>query len=198
LDVSNVQLADRGDSSLGEREDEKMKEVLQVTALSGYPEEIGRWLWSMQELRRKTLELVEGLDQATLDWEGSDGRDNAIGSLLYHLALVEMSWLHYDLLLLKEFPSEVKSDFPFEGWTAQSGMTSIPNVSLSDHLGRLERSRSIFLDAFRGMTLDDWRRLRSPSDEEDVTPEWVVFHLVEHEAGHGFQISAMKRRAPKA
>jgi hypothetical protein len=179
----------------GEQEVEKMKEVLQVTALSGYPDEIGRWLWAMQTMRSKTLELVEGLDQATLDWAGPDGRDNAIGSLLYHIALVEMSWLHYDLLLLKEFPPEVKSDFPFEGWSAEAVMTHVPNVSLADHLGRLERSRSIFLDAFRGMTVDDWRRLRSPSDEEDVTREWVVFHLVEHEAGHAFQINAIKRRA---
>jgi uncharacterized damage-inducible protein DinB len=174
-----------------------MSEVLQVTALSGYPDEIGRWLWAMEELRRTTLQLVEGLDQATLDWEGPDGRDNAIGSLLYHIALVEMSWLHYDLLLQKEFPPEVKSDFPFEGWSAQSVLTRVPNVSLGDHLGRLERSRSIFLDAFRGMTLDEWRRLRSPDGDEHVTPEWVVFHLVEHEAGHGFQISAMKGRVSR-
>jgi hypothetical protein len=172
-----------------------MKEVLQVTALSGYPDEIGRWLWAMQALRSRTLELVEGLDQATLDWEGPDGRDNAIGSLLYHIALVEMSWLHFDLLLQKELPPAVKSDFPFDMGSAQAGLTRVPNVSLGDHLGRLERSRSIFLDAFRGMALDDWRRLRSPSDEEEVTPEWVVFHLVEHEAGHGFQISAIKGRA---
>ncbi|MDB4894246.1 MAG: hypothetical protein JWN15_508 [Firmicutes bacterium] len=172
-----------------------MKEILQVTALSGYPDEIGRWLWSMQALRSGTLEMVEGLDQATLDWQGPDGRDNAIGSLLYHIARVEMSWLHYDLLLLKEFPPAVNSDFPFEGWSSPTSMMHVPNVSLADHLGRLERSRSIFLDAFRGMTVADWRRLRSPSPEEDVTPEWVVFHLAEHEAGHQYQINAIKRRA---
>jgi hypothetical protein len=174
-----------------------MSEVLQVTPLSGYPDEIGRWLWAMQELRRSTLERALGLDQATLDWEGPDGRDNAIGSLLYHIGLVEMSWLHYDLLLLKEFPPAVKSDFPFEGWSAQTGLTRLPNVLLAEHLGRLERSRSIFLDAFRGMTVDEWRRLRTPDGDEHVTPEWVLFHLVEHEAGHAFQISAMKGRAKR-
>lgn len=175
-----------------------MGEVLQVTALSGYPDEIGRWLWAMQELRRRTLELVEGLDQATLDWEGPDGRENAIGSLLYHIALVEMSWLHFDLLLQKEFPPEVKRDFPFDMGSAHAGLRRVPNVPLGEHLSRLERSRSIFLDAFRGMTLDDWRSLRSfGGDADQVTPEWVVFHLVEHEAGHACQISAMKRRAKR-
>jgi hypothetical protein len=135
-------------------------------------------------------------DAGASDWEGPDGRENAIGSLLYHTALVEMSWLYFDLLLHQEFPPEVKSDFPFDMGSAQGGLTRVPNVSLAEHLGRLERSRSIFLDAFRGMTLDDWRSLRGfGGDAEQVTPEWVVFHLVEHEAGHAFQISAMKRRS---
>lgn len=174
-----------------------MGEVLQVTALSGYPDEIGRWLWAMQETRRKTLELVQGLDQATLDWKGPDGRENSIGSLLYHLALVEMSWLHFDLLLRQDFPPEVKSDLPFEmGSAAHKGLTHVPDIALEEHLGRLERSRAIFLEAFRGMTLDDWRRLRHfGGDADHVSPEWVVFHLVEHEAGHACQISSLRRRA---
>jgi uncharacterized damage-inducible protein DinB len=182
-----------------EREDETMGEVLQVTALPGYPDEIGRWLWAMQAVRSKTLELVEGLDQATLDWEGPDGRENSIGSLLYHIALVEMSWLHFDLLLQEDFPPEVKRDFPFEMGGGPPGLTRVPNISLEEHLGRLERSRTVFLDAFRGMTLDDWRRLRTfGGDADEVSPEWVVFHLVEHEAGHACQISAMKHRVRRS
>lgn len=172
-----------------------MSEVLQVTALKGYPDEIGRWLWAMQALRHRTLKSIEDLDQATLDWEGPDGGDNAIGSLLYHIALTEMSWLYLDILQ-QEFPSEVKSDFPYDMVNPQGSLTRIRNVSLEVHIGRLERSRSIFLEAFRNITADDWRRLRSPEDVKyEVTPEWAVFHLVEHEAGHTFQISAIKQRA---
>lgn len=172
-----------------------MRQVLQVTALSGYPDEIGRWLWAMQAVRGKTLWLVDGLDQATLDWEGPDGRENSIGSLLYHIALVEIGWLYTDILG-QEFPPEVERECAFPMWTAEGGMGRVPNVSLLDHLGRLERLRSNFLTTLRGMTLDDWRRLRSPEGEDyDVTPEWAIFHLVEHEAGHQAQISSLKRRA---
>lgn len=174
-----------------------MSEILEVRALPGYPDEIGRWLWAMEELRRRTLELVEDLDQATLDWEGQDGQDNSIGSLLYHIALVEMSWLYYDLLR-QEFPHEVQVDFPLDMGSSKAGLTRVPNVSLQEHLDRLARSRSVFLDEFRRMTLDDWRRLSSPEGEDyEVTPEWVVFHLVEHEAGHAFQISSTIRRAKR-
>ncbi|HLN60922.1 MAG TPA: DinB family protein [Symbiobacteriaceae bacterium] len=171
-----------------------MGDVLQVKGLAGYPNEIGRWLWTMQAVRQKTLELVEGLDQATLDWQGPDGRENAIGSLLYHIAVVEMSWLHFDLLLRKDFPPEVSSLFRVEPWK-DGVLAHIPNASLEEHLSRLEQSRSVFLNAFRGMTLEDWRTLRIPSEDEQVTPEWVVFHLMEHEAGHAYQIASIKRRA---
>lgn len=172
-----------------------MREVLQVNALSGYPDEIGRWLWAMQAVRGKTLWVVEGLDQATLDWEGPDGQENSIGSLLYHIALVEIGWLFTDILR-QEFPPKVECEFSFAMWTAEGGMGRVHNVSLAEHLGRLERIRSIFLETLRGMKLDDWRRLRSPEGENyDVTPEWAIFHLVEHEAGHAAQISYLKRRA---
>lgn len=172
-----------------------MSEILQVAPLQGYPDELGRWLWAMQTTRNRTLELVEGLNQVTLDWEGPDGLDNSIGTLLYHIALAEMAWLYLDILE-GTFPPEVKNDFPFEMVDSQKEITRVANVTLEEHLGRLARSRSLFLNAFHHITLDDWRRLRSPEDVEyEVTPEWAVFHLVEHEAGHAFQISSLKRRA---
>jgi hypothetical protein len=48
------------------------------------------------------------------------------------------------------------------------------------------------------MSLADWRTPRSPKNEDySVTPEWMVFHLVEHEAGHIFQVSALRSRASR-
>ena len=46
------------------------------------------------------------------------------------------------------------------------------------------------------MDLAEWRRLRPPVNEQnyETTPEWAVFHLIEHEAGHAFQISSLKAR----
>ena len=66
-------------------------------------------------------------------------------------------------------------------------------------MGRLARSRKVFLETFREIPGEEWRRLRSPEGEDySVTPEWAVFHLVEHEAGHAFQISSLKARARRA
>ncbi len=176
-----------------------MSRTLTVEALPGYPSEIGTWLWAMQEVRRRTLRLAEGLDQRTLDWEGADGRENAIGSLLYHIALVEMHWLYEDVMQRDDLPSTLKPDFPFGTREADGHLTRVLGVPLAEHVARLNRSREVFLEEFRAISPDEWRRLRRPYDFEKVkyavTPEWAVFHLVEHEAGHGFQISSLKARA---
>lgn len=108
--------------------------ALEVKPLRGYEPEIGGWLWMMEQVRRRTLELVAGLDQETLDWEGPDGGENAIGSLLYHIALVEMSWLFLDIFE-QEFPPEVKADFPHEMADDASRLARVPGVPLAEHLG---------------------------------------------------------------
>lgn len=176
-----------------------MRRIQEVTPLQGYEPEIGRWLWMLQEVRRRTLRLVEGLDQRTLDWEGPDGWENAIGSLLYHIAAVELGWLFFDIFGEQDFPADLKPEFPHDLADSSGHLTRVPGVALSEHLRRLELSRNMFLDKVRLISIEEWRRLRRPPDDVDydVTPEWAVFHLVEHEAGHAFQISSLKRRAAR-
>jgi hypothetical protein len=171
-----------------------VKRLLQVTPLDDYDVDIGRWLWALQDARRITLRAVDGLDVATLDWRGPDGSENSIGSLLYHVAGVEMGWLFYDVLG-RALPDDVKAEFPYEAWT-DAALTHVGGLPLDEHVGRLERTRAIFLEHLRGMDASDFRRLTAPeSGEYEVTPEWVVYHLVEHEAGHAYQMRSLRRRA---
>ncbi len=179
-----------------------MVETLAIAPLEGYVPEIGRWMWAMSEVRRRTLRLVEGLDQRTLDWEGPDGRENAIGSLLYHIAMVEMGWLYRDVMGREDLPPALKPDFPFKMTEVDRHLTRVLGVPLPKHVARLSRSREVFLEELRAISIDDWRRLRRPPDfatvNYELTPEWAVFHLVEHEAGHAFQISSLKARARRS
>ena len=171
-----------------------MKDLLQVKPLDGYPAEIGRWLWALEDARRITKRAVDGLDVATLDWRGADGSENSIGSLLYHVAGVEMGWLFIDVLG-RDLPADVEADLPFEAWT-DGRMTHVGGVTLEEHLDRLDRTRGVFLDHLHRMDLAEFRRVRAPANEDyEVTPEWVVYHLVEHEVGHAYQMRSLKRRA---
>jgi uncharacterized damage-inducible protein DinB len=174
-----------------------MRNVLQSVSLTGYEPEIGHWLWAMEDVRHRTVDSVAGLDPSTVDWAGPEGSENTIGSLLYHIALVEISWLFMDIFE-SEFPTEVRTLFPYAMATNER-LTPVLGLSLEEHLDRLSGSRRIFLEALKGMSVDDWHRLRSPEDTSyQVTPAWVAFHLIEHEAGHAAQIRSLKARSHRA
>lgn len=170
------------------------REILTMTPLPGAAAEVGPWLWAMQETRRGVLQTVSGLEQDALDWRGASGEENSIGSLLYHLALVEMSWLYEDMLLMD--PSEeVAALLPHPSRDAEGRLAHVAGETLAQHLGRLAQSRADFLRRMTGMTPTDWHTLREPPGTDYAcTPAWVVFHLVEHEAGHLFQIRESLRR----
>ena len=172
---------------------------VQIEPLEGYDPEVGRWLWALQDVRhRYTLRLVKDLDERLLDWEGPDGQENAIGSLLYHIAAVEMGWLYTDLKGLTEFPPTIKPDFPFpDREPDRNHLTRVLGVPIAEHVARLNRSREVFLKELEGISSAEWRRLRPSPPQEEVTPEWVVFHLVEHEAGHAFQMRSLKARGTR-
>ena len=174
--------------------DERRK--LHGGALPGYPEEIGRWLWAMEEVRTHTLGLTLGMNHRTLEWSGPRGDENSVSTLLYHIAIVEMDWLFSDLHE-GELPEALRPELPFPMRTGEK-LTPVTGLSLGDHHARLDRTRRVFLKDMEGMTLSEWRRPRHPPNVDyEVTPQWAVFHLVEHEAGHAFQISALMARAAR-
>jgi len=201
-----------------------------VEALPGCEPEIGRWLWALEDTRRRTKRSLDGLTQAVIDWphpltpspevelhtsgdgeshspllttavsssgEGSGVRPgNSIGTLLYHLAAIEIDWLYADVLQ-KPWPPELEMQFPFDVRDEQGHLIAVRGLSLDAHLRRLDAVRSILLDAFRGMSLDEFRRAWR-TQGYDVTPEWVIHHLMQHEAEHRGQIGEIRIRAEQS
>jgi len=76
-------------------------------------------------------------------------------------------------------------------------LTSVINESFSSHLERLSKCRQYFLSAFEGMSAEEFRRPRKVENYE-VTPEWVIHHLMQHEAEHRGQIGEIRRMAERA
>ncbi len=138
-----------------------------MVPLVGYDPEIGRWLWGLEETRRRTLRLLEGIDQRTLDWEGPDSRENAIGTLLYHIADAELSWL-YENMLGRDDPPVVQADFPIPSRDKHGRLSRVLAVPLEEHLALLGRCRRRFLEEFQAISLEQWRTPRPPgSDRRD-------------------------------
>lgn len=169
--------------------------------------EIGRALWALQDARSRTLEELEGVTAAMVDWLPTPGHalrgasqptdsESSIGTVLYHLADIEADWLYAEVLEQPEFPSDAVALFPYDVRDGQGQLTQVTGVPLAEHLQRLAVVRRLLLDVFEAMELAEFRRVRA-LPPYDVTPEWVLHHLMQHEAEHRSQIGALRARAQR-
>lgn len=174
---------------------DETRERLVVTPVVAAEPEIARWLWALEDTRALTRERLAGIDGELLDWLPSDGV-NSIGTLLYHIAIIEADWLYAEVLE-QEFPLEVAALFPYDVRDSERNLTAITGRSLVEHDTLLDAVRALLLAAFQFMTLEDFRRTRSLPNY-DVTPEWVLHHLIQHEAEHRGELGDLRRRAEMA
>ncbi len=158
------------------------------TRLSAEPE-IGRWLWALQDARQRTHEKLAEVPAAAVDWMPPHG-DSSIGTVLYHMALIEADWLYAEVLE-QDYPASVNVLLPHEHRDAHGHLSKTEGTSLAAHLERLATIRGLLLEVYQPMTLADFRRPR-PLPGYDVTPEWVLHHLMQHEAEHRSQIDALR------
>jgi uncharacterized damage-inducible protein DinB len=165
-----------------------------ITPYPSKEAEIGHWLGAFQDARARTLEQLEGLSQPVIDWLPPE-EESSIGTVLYHIALIEADWL-YEEVLEQPLPPEVEALFPFHHRDSQGRLTQVRGFSLEDYLNLLAKVRILLLGVYGRMDLSDFRRARS-LEPYDVTPEWVLHHLMQHEAEHRSQIGALRNRAER-
>ena len=150
----------------------------------------------MEDTRRRTKEALDGVSSEVLDWTGV-GDPNSIATLLYHIAAIEMDWLYVDILGRSDFPPEVKPLLPYDVRDDEGLLVAVQGMGLRAHLDRLDATRNALLSELRGLRIGDLGRVRHLPDC-DVTPEWVLHHLMQHEAEHRGQIMAVRTLAERA
>lgn len=143
---------------------------------------IGGWLAALADARRRTKAAVAGLAQATLDWQPPDA-GNGVGTLLYHIALIEADWLSAEVREEATYPPDLLALFPWDVRDENGRLTVVTGLDLAAHLARLDATRERTVATFAAISLADFRRVRA-LPAYDVTPEWVAHHLLQHEAEH--------------
>jgi len=157
--------------------------------------EIGRWLWALQDARQRTLEMVEGLNQEALDWT-PDGLQNSIGTLLYHIALIEADYLFVDVLGRTDEIPELQPLLPHPDRTEDGRLWPVAGVSLADHLARLATVREHLLAEFAPMLWDVFAHARRVAEYGyAISPAWTLQHLAQHEAQHRGEIGTLRTLA---
>ena len=169
-----------------------MRELKVIADLPGYPPEVGAALWRLEDTRRRTLEVLGEMPADTVD---RDMGGNSIGTILYHLALIETDWLFVEVLE-QPYADDIQALLPADDRDQDGVLTLIRNETLDQHLARLAAIRATLLDRFRGMTAAEFHRPRE-LPQYAVSPAWVLHHLSQHEAEHrgemGSIITALKQ-----
>jgi uncharacterized damage-inducible protein DinB len=166
---------------------------LAVSIADSGEQDVARVLWTLEDARRRTLRAVAGLPDAALEWALPDG-GHTVGTLLYHVAATEMEWVCLDLLGQRGFAGPVAPLLDRGVRDVEGRLVPVSGETLAEHLHRLAATRAYSLAALRGMSAGELRHPRPMAHEaRTVTPEWVVHHLVQHEAEHRGQIIQIRR-----
>jgi DinB superfamily len=176
-----------------------MRERLVLEPIGDDPE-VGRWLAALEDGRRDTLRELDRVTPAMVDWY-PDAPLNSIGTLLYHIALIEADWVATEILEANDAP-ELTALLPWadreeDGSAGQERrLWRVEGQSLSDHLERLAAIRRWVLGRLRPMTSEDFHRVRA-FDRYDVAPDWALHHILQHEAEHRSHIAWLRDTYPR-
>ena len=176
-------------------------EITTCDPAPGFSPGIGRYVTQLGETRRGLLHEVGDLTPEQLSWH-PDEQTESIGTQLLHVAAVEWSWVFQEIYR--------RPDEDYDGWEEalpiRLGPAQVSGQPLSYFTERLERVRGEVLDALRELTDEDLSRLvedASPGPEDEpgsrlYSIDWILFHLVEHEAHHAGQVELLARLLPKS
>jgi uncharacterized damage-inducible protein DinB len=152
--------------------------------------DVGHWLAALEEVRQDTLKVLTDVPPDAVDSDPGDGGDT-VGTVLYHVALVEADWVFADVL---DRPGDMPADlFPLGDRLPDSRLSPLGGETLAQHLDRLARTRDLILDQLRPMSADEFHRPRA-REKFDVTAAWVVFHLIDHEVEHRVRLTTLRDR----
>jgi hypothetical protein len=156
----------------------------------GADPEVGRWLAALEDARRDTLREFDRITPEMVDWT-PDAPLNSIGTLLYHVGLIEADWVATEILELAEYPAELTGVLPWRDRDDDGRLWRVNGQPLSTHLDRLSTIRGWVLGQLRDMTNEDFHRVRS-LERYDVAPDWVLHHVLQHEAEHRSHIAWLR------
>ena len=172
-------------------ENDAARRELILSSVACQAPEIGVWLAALSECRARTNKSVADIRNDELDWVSPLSR-NTIGTLLYHIAAIELDWLYAEILE-QEFADNFHSWFPHDVRDLEGNLTTVVGVSTQRHEERLQHVRDCLFAVLSTMSLSEFRRVRH-LEAYDVTPEWAVQHLLQHEAEHRGQIRILRHQ----
>lgn len=161
---------------------------------------VGLFLWQLDDQTRRLTEDTRGATPEELAWQPAPTM-NTIGMLLAHIALVEAGWVDRGVRGLGEIEEGVlpirwaDSGIPMpEGGSPPALLEGKDLAFFDDLLARSRAHTRQVLATLADADLD--RRFRRPygDSEFEISVGWVLYHILEHEAGHYYQINLLRHQ----
>ena len=143
----------------------------------------------LQEVRERLLSIIDVLAEETLDFTPDERNFETIGTLLFHIAAIEWSWVFEDIDGLEMDYENFKHAFALR-----------PDVDIPQLKGK---NKQFYLNQMKEVREEVFQRLTKFSDEDldnivetkayKFSIEWILFHILEHETMHIGQILLLKR-----
>lgn len=162
--------------------------------------EIASFVAQLDDLNRNLLADLKGATRAELEWQPSPGM-NSIGMLLAHIAIVEVFWM---LVATKAWKPETLAKALGIGME-DDGIPAPPRGghpktlagwTLADYralLGKARRHTKRLARAMNATAVSRRvRQRRRNGDLRIVEVRWILYHIVEHEAGHFYQANLLR------
>lgn len=175
----------------------------QIVSPTGYASrEAGAFVAQLDDQTRRLTEDTRDLTPEELAWQPAPGM-NTIGMLLAHIAIVEAYWLHVATsggtpLSSQEVLGIGEDD---DGMPLAAGAgppQTLHGKSLDFYDDLLARARKYTVALTRGMSdaeLDrTFTRRRKDGSEDTFNIRWVLYHVLEHFAGHYGQILLLRHQ----
>ena len=150
---------------------------------------IGFLIGQMDDVRNLLLKEIEGLTQEVIDFTPNIHKIETIGTLLFHIADVENSWMFEFVDGEKLDMESWKYAFPLRQSLDPPQLTGKP---LEHYLEILRETREKVRNRVARFREADATRMFS-NDWAKYSLEWVLYHNQQHESHHVGQINLLKR-----
>lgn len=161
------------------------------------------FIGSLENLTAGLLEDdLKGVTKEELSWQSAPGH-NTIGMLLAHLAIVEAYWtmIGVDRIEFPDVRDHLGIGMDDDGMPLAPGGTPpshLEGKSLAWYRGLLKKSRPYVVTSWAKISDADLTkkigRKRKNGDRVWTDPRWILFHIVEHLAGHIGQILLIRHQ----
>lgn len=157
--------------------------------------EVGLFHRMQQELRGRLKSAAGELTPSQLAWVPEKG-GNSIGMLLLHVVEAELFWIQY-VCMGQELTPEQKEIYRAELFGNPEA--PLPAEQSGEwFIERLDESRRITEELYTTLSDPSLDELKNFTDDEgrdyEFTVRWILYHVLEHEAGHRAQILMLRRR----